>query len=92
MGDNPAQFKKRKKSIDDFEVGDEVKVLPVHPSSAPGIDLDEDADIGVVEAKDERKKTIRVKGKNIDPSTMPVFKRGGRRARKTRRRRHPRRK
>jgi len=88
MGDNPAQFKNRKKSIDDFEVGDEVKVLPVHPSSAPGIDLDEDADIGVVEAKDERKKTIRVKGKNIDPSAMPVFKRGGRRSTASKKRVH----
>lgn len=88
MTDNPALYNKRKKSIEDYSVGDEVKVLPVHPSDAPGIDLDEDADIGVVEFKDERKKTIRVKGKNIDPAVSPVFKKKGGRSTASKKRVH----
>jgi hypothetical protein len=91
MGENPALFTKRKKSFEEFEVGDKVKVLPP-PHLSPGIDVDEDAIIAEVESKDERKKTIRVKGKNIDPAKSPVYKKAGRRARNTRRRRHPRRK
>lgn len=84
MGENPALFKNRKKSIDDFEVGDEVKIWVASPSDSPGIDLDEYAVIGKVEAKD--KKTITVDGKKYKPGDTRVFKKGGRRGRKTRRR------
>ena len=84
MGENPALFKNRKKSIDDFEVGDEVKVWVSSPSDSPGIDMDENAIIGKVEAKD--KKTITVDGKKYKPSDIRIFKKGGRRTRKARRR------
>lgn len=104
MADNPAQFKHRKKSIDDFEENDVVKIIPA-PHFHPGFDVDEAAVIGKVKSKNPRKGTLRVKmkipgddddekeiEKEIDPSAVYVYKRGGRRNRKTRRRRYPRRK
>ncbi len=104
MGDNPAQFKNRKKSIDDYDDGDEVKIIPA-PHLHPGVDLSSEAVYGKVISKNPRKGTLRVKVKipgddddekeivkEIDPSAVYVYKRGGRRNRKTRRRRHPRRK
>ncbi len=87
MGENPALYSKREKDVEKIDVGAKVKVLPP-PHLSPGIDVDEDAIIAEVESKDERKKTIRVKGKNIDPAKSPVYKKAGRRSTASKKRIH----
>jgi len=83
MSDNPALYSNRKTDVGSFSVGQRVKILPVEEDSSPGIDVDEEAEFGDVKEVNWKTKTIKVDDKTVNPARVPVYTRGGKRRRKS---------